>query len=96
MTLIDTAEMYGDGATAEAMSHRREEVFLVTVALAWVLHQGVVAIPKAASPEHVRQNREALDLSLTKRDLKELDRAFLRIRSEQLDAIAAGSGRAEC
>ena len=48
----------------------------VQVALAWVLHQGVVAIPKAASPQHVRQNREALDLSLTKRDLKELDRAF--------------------
>jgi diketogulonate reductase-like aldo/keto reductase len=46
------------------------------VALAWVLHQGAVAIPKAASAEHVRQNREALDLSLTKRDLKELGRAF--------------------
>lgn len=29
------------------------------VALAWVQHQGVVAIPKAASAEHVRQNREA-------------------------------------
>ena len=46
------------------------------IALAWVLHQGVVAIPKAANPEHIRQNRAALDLSLTKHDLKELDRAF--------------------
>lgn len=46
------------------------------VALAWVLHQGVVAIPKAVNAEHIRQNREALDLSLTKRDLKELARAF--------------------
>ncbi len=46
------------------------------VALAWVLYQGVVAIPKAANSEHVRQNREALELSLTKRDLKELDRTF--------------------
>jgi len=46
------------------------------VALAWVLHQRVAAIPKAVDPQHVRQNRAALDLSLTKQDLKELDRAF--------------------
>jgi len=46
------------------------------VALAWVLHQGVVAIPKAANLDHLRQNRAALDLSRTKGDLKELDRAF--------------------
>ena len=46
------------------------------VALSWVLHQGVVAIPKAANPEHVRQNRAALDLSLNNSELKELDRAF--------------------
>jgi diketogulonate reductase-like aldo/keto reductase len=47
------------------------------VALAWVLrHDGVVAIPKAASREHVRENRGALDLELTEQDLAELDRAF--------------------
>jgi diketogulonate reductase-like aldo/keto reductase len=48
----------------------------VQVALAWVLHQGVIAIPKAANIEHVRQNRAALDLSLTVSELKELDIAF--------------------
>jgi diketogulonate reductase-like aldo/keto reductase len=47
------------------------------VALAWLLHQeGVVAIPKAARPEHVRENRAALDLELTKEELRDLDRAF--------------------
>jgi diketogulonate reductase-like aldo/keto reductase len=46
------------------------------VALAWLLRRDVVAIPKASSPDHVRENRAALDLKLTKRDLMELDEAF--------------------
>ena len=47
------------------------------VALAWVLrHDGVIAIPKAATPEHVRDNRAALDLVLTEADLAQLDAAF--------------------
>ncbi|HEX7250668.1 MAG TPA: aldo/keto reductase [Burkholderiales bacterium] len=47
------------------------------VALAWVLRQdGVVAIPKAATPSHVRENRAALDIRLGKEDLAELDRAY--------------------
>jgi diketogulonate reductase-like aldo/keto reductase len=46
-------------------------------ALAWVLrHDGVIAIPKAGDPCHVRENRAALDLSLTDHDLAALDRAF--------------------
>jgi diketogulonate reductase-like aldo/keto reductase len=47
------------------------------VALAWVLRQdGVVTIPRTGTPEHVRENRGALDLSLTAEDLAALDRAF--------------------
>jgi len=47
------------------------------VALAWVLRQdGDIAIPKAGTPEHVRENRAALDLRLSKEDLVALDRAF--------------------
>jgi diketogulonate reductase-like aldo/keto reductase len=47
------------------------------VALAWVLRQdNIIAIPKAASPAHVRENRAALDLRLTEQDFIELDRAF--------------------
>lgn len=46
------------------------------IALAWVLQQDVCAIPKAAAPAHVRENRAALDLRLTPTDLAELDRTF--------------------
>lgn len=47
------------------------------VALAWLLRQdGVIPIPKASSPQHVRENRAALDLTLTAEDLADLDRAF--------------------
>ncbi|HLJ22328.1 MAG TPA: aldo/keto reductase [Stellaceae bacterium] len=55
----------------------RRGVTPAQVALAWLLHQdGVVAIPKAARPDHVRENRAALDLELTAEELKEIDRAF--------------------
>jgi diketogulonate reductase-like aldo/keto reductase len=47
------------------------------VALAWVLRQPeVVAIPKASSEAHVRDNHAALELELGADDLAELDRAF--------------------
>jgi diketogulonate reductase-like aldo/keto reductase len=47
------------------------------VALAWLLRQeGVFVIPKAGRPDHVREDRGALDLRLTDADLHELDRAF--------------------
>lgn len=46
-------------------------------ALAWLLRQdAVIAIPKAGTPEHVRENRAALDLCLTEQDFAELDHAF--------------------
>jgi diketogulonate reductase-like aldo/keto reductase len=58
------------------------------VALAWVLAQpGVIAIPKAASPEHLRRNVEAARLELTSDDLAELDRLFPPPRSKQPLAI---------
>jgi diketogulonate reductase-like aldo/keto reductase len=47
------------------------------VALAWVLrNEGVIAIPRAGEPNHVRENRGAVDLRLTERDLTELDDVF--------------------
>jgi diketogulonate reductase-like aldo/keto reductase len=47
------------------------------IALAWLLHQpGVVAIPKAVQPAHIRANRAAYDIKLTPDDLAALDRAF--------------------
>lgn len=47
------------------------------VALAWaVRHPGVVAIPKAVAPAHVRENAAAGDLVLTPDQLARLDEAF--------------------
>jgi diketogulonate reductase-like aldo/keto reductase len=47
------------------------------IALAWLLRQeGIIAIPKASRPEHVRENRQALQVRLADEDLKELDLMF--------------------
>ncbi len=47
------------------------------VAIAWTLRgPGVISIPKAADPEHVRQNAKAREIALTEQDLAELDAAF--------------------
>jgi diketogulonate reductase-like aldo/keto reductase len=55
----------------------RHGVDTAAIALAWVLrHPGVVAIPKAVRPEHVRANMQALDVKLEADDLKALDAAF--------------------
>lgn len=47
------------------------------VALAWLIWQdGLLVIPKAVSPDHVRDNAAARELRLTGEDLAELDAAF--------------------
>ncbi|WP_110875635.1 aldo/keto reductase [Franconibacter helveticus] len=52
----------------------------ITVAqllLAWVIsHQGVLAIPKASSVAHVKENAAALEITLSDDELARLDRAF--------------------
>jgi diketogulonate reductase-like aldo/keto reductase len=51
------------------------------VALAWLLaRDGMIAIPKASSLEHVRENRAAADLKLGVEDLEQLDLLFPRPR----------------
>lgn len=65
------------GKRALAAIAERHGATPAQVAIAWLLHQkGVMVIPKAARPEHVRENRGALDLKLGAEDLAELDRAF--------------------
>ena len=56
---------------------RRHDATPAQVALAWVLRlDWVSAIPRAVTPEHVRENVAALDVRLTPADLAELDSAF--------------------
>jgi diketogulonate reductase-like aldo/keto reductase len=47
------------------------------IALAWVLRQdGVCAIPRSGQPEHVYEDRAALDIYLDRADLTALDEEF--------------------
>lgn len=58
------------------------------VALAWVLAQdGAMAIPKATNPAHVRANRAAADIELSRDDLAALDKAFPRPRGTALETL---------
>jgi diketogulonate reductase-like aldo/keto reductase len=55
----------------------RHEVSPACVAIAWTIREeGVIAIPKATSPDHVRENARAASLALTPEDLAALDAAF--------------------
>ena len=75
-TPLGTGGMLGNRALAEIA--RRRDATPAQIALAWLLRQdSTIVIPKASRPEHVRENRGALDVALTKEDLTALDRAFL-------------------
>lgn len=55
----------------------RHGVTWAQVALAWTLRlPGVVTIPKASRPEHVRENAAAVSLVLSGEDLADLDRDY--------------------
>jgi len=74
-TPLEPDRMSRSAVLAEVAARRG--VAPLQLALAWVLRRpDVIAIPKASSPEHVRQNRQALDIVLTYEELAELDRAF--------------------
>lgn len=55
----------------------RHDATPAQIALAWTIREdGLITIPKATRPEHVRENRAAADIVLTADDLAELDRLF--------------------
>ncbi|MEG6644028.1 aldo/keto reductase, partial [Pseudomonas aeruginosa] len=54
----------------------RHDARSAQVALAGLLEQGVIAIPKAVTSAHSRQNAAAADLDLSADDLRALDQAF--------------------
>lgn len=65
-----------DHTTLKAVAARHKAT-PAQIVLAWVIRQdGVIAIPKAASEKHVRENRAAVDIVLSADDLAELDKAF--------------------
>jgi diketogulonate reductase-like aldo/keto reductase len=74
-TPLGQGSMLGNRTLAEIA--RRSGATPAQIALAWLLRQeGTIVIPKASRPQHVRENRGALDIALTEEDLTALDRAF--------------------
>ncbi|MNP70462.1 putative oxidoreductase YtbE [compost metagenome] len=56
---------------------RQHNASAAQVLLAWVIHhQGVMAIPKASSIEHVKENASALEITFSAEELARLDAAF--------------------
>lgn len=54
------------------------------LALAWTLRKpGLIAIPKASTVEHVRENRTAADITLDEETLAQLDAAFAAPRERR-------------
>jgi diketogulonate reductase-like aldo/keto reductase len=63
-------------ATVQRIAQKRNAT-PTQVAIAWILRQdGVLTIPKASTTDHVRENRAALDVHLTREDLADLDREY--------------------
>jgi diketogulonate reductase-like aldo/keto reductase len=74
-TPLGQGNMLGNRALFDAARHRGATP--AQIALAWLLRQeGTIVIPKASRPEHVRENRGALDIALREEELATLDRAF--------------------
>ncbi len=56
---------------------RRHDATPAQIAVAWALRQpGVIAIPKASSLDHVRENAAAVSIKLTAADLAAIDAAY--------------------
>ena len=71
---LEQGRMLGHKVLAEIAT--RHDATPAQVALAWLLRQSVIVIPKATSTAHVDENLGALQLKLTTTDVATLDRAF--------------------
>lgn len=71
---LDQGRLHANALAAVARRHRAAPA---SVAIAWLLgREGVVTIPKATSPDHVRANAAARAIRLSPSDLADLDAAF--------------------
>jgi len=72
---VDQGRLAGNAALARIGEPRG--LTAAQVALAWVLSQpGIVAIPKAAAPEHLRQNFAAAEVSLSAAERARIEARF--------------------
>jgi diketogulonate reductase-like aldo/keto reductase len=72
---VEQGRLPASGALAEIAKARGATV--AQIALAFLLaREDAIVIPKASEPEHVRENRGALDIELTSEDLARIDTAY--------------------
>jgi diketogulonate reductase-like aldo/keto reductase len=72
---VEQGRLLGNPALARVAARRQASP--AQLALAWLLAQpAVMVIPKAGTPDHVRDNRAAAGLRLDAADCAELDKAF--------------------
>jgi diketogulonate reductase-like aldo/keto reductase len=72
---LGQGDLLGDATLARIA--RRHGTAAATIALAWVLrHDNVIAIPKTADPNHLKEIVAAIEVNLGAEDLDELDAAF--------------------
>ena len=63
---------------------KKHKASVAQIMLAWVLrHEHVIAIPKSARPERVKENAAASEIVLSAEDLMDLDRDFPTPRKSQ-------------
>jgi diketogulonate reductase-like aldo/keto reductase len=74
-TPIEQGRILGNATLQQVAA--RHQATPVQIALAWAIRQdGVIAIPRTSSTEHLRENAGALAIELSERDLADIDRAF--------------------
>ncbi|HEU0017504.1 MAG TPA: aldo/keto reductase [Methyloceanibacter sp.] len=79
---VEQGRILRDRALARVAA--RHDAIPAQSAIAWLLrHDDMMVIPKATSLDHVRENRAALDIGLSKADLAGLDSAFPPPRGTQ-------------
>ena len=72
---IEQGRLLDDPVLAQVAGERG--VSVTQLLLAWAVRDGdVIAIPKASTPEHVRENAAAGDLELTEEELAAIERRF--------------------
>lgn len=82
--------------TLETIAHKHGRT-PAQIALAWIIRQpGIIAIPKANTPEHIRLNAEAVEIILEKDEIEAIGSAFrceqLKVPVDQIKVVLDGQG----
>lgn len=52
---------------------RKHNATPAQIIISWILHKQIVAIPRSASPEHIKENMAAINITMDAQDMHKLD-----------------------